>query len=257
VISRSSGSSPASSFFAYVAVLAALRTVVKARRFALTSAGTGLIVTIASMMIPRVSWLHEWVLPPALLLLAYWGSGALFAAPMARAEALLMTADKRLGIPATVPPIVAEVLEAAYVGVYPIVAIGFVLHLALTPSPDSDRFWAVVLITDFICFGMLPWIPTRPPRALEEREPWRSVVRRFNLRFVSATSIHANTFPSGHTAEAIAAALLVVGAPVPVVCAMFVSALAISAGAVLGRYHYALDAVAGWLVGAAVWLVVR
>jgi len=37
---------------------------------------------------------------------------------------------------------------------------------------------------------------------------------------------------------------------------MFVSALAISAGAVLGRYHYALDALAGWLVAVVVWLVV-
>ena len=46
------------------------------------------------------------------------------------------------------------------------------------------------------------------------------------------------------------------GAPVPVVCAMFVGALAISAGAVLGRYHYALDALAGWLVAVVVWLVV-
>ena len=56
--------------------------------------------------------------------------------------------------------------------------------------------------------------------------------------------------------SSIAAALLVAGAPVPVVWAMFVSALAISAGAVLGRYHYALDALAGWLVAIVVWLVV-
>jgi len=28
----------------------------------------------------------------------------------------------------------------------------------------------------------------------------------------------------------------------------------VSAGAVLGRYHYAADAVAGWVVAAAVWV---
>jgi hypothetical protein len=37
---------------------------------------------------------------------------------------------------------------------------------------------------------------------------------------------------------------------------MAIVALAISAGAVLGRYHYALDAVVGWLVAVAVWLLV-
>ena len=134
-----------------------------------------------------------------------------------------MAADRKLGISNyAAPRVVAELLEAAYLSVYAIVGIAFVLHLVLTPSPSPERFWAVVLITDFICFAMLPWIQTRPPRAIEDRDPWRSSVRRLNLRLLGATSIHANTFPSGHAAEAIAAALLVVGAPVPVVCAMFV-----------------------------------
>jgi membrane-associated phospholipid phosphatase len=245
-------------FFAYIGAVAVTRETARARRFALPAAAIGLVATVGSAVIPGVAWLHEWALPPALLLLAYWSSGALFSAPMHRAEAVLMTADRRLGITrAAAPRSVAEILEAAYVGVYPIVAIGFILHLALTPSPSADRFWSVVLITDFICFGMLPWIQTRPPRALEPHEPWDSSVRRFNLRLLGATSIHVNTFPSGHTAEALAAALLVFGAPVPVVGAMLLSALAVSAGAVLGRYHYALDALAGWLVGIGVWLAVK
>jgi len=244
-------------FFLYTIVVALLRGPAARRRFALVLSATGLAATACSRAIPRTAWLHDWLLPPSLLLLGYWSSGALFTAPMSRAEAILMAADRRLGISTyEAPRLVAELLEAAYLSVYAIVGIGFVLHLLLTPAPSPDRFWAVVLITDFICFAMLPWIQTRPPRALEDRDPWRSSVRRFNLRLLGATSIHANTFPSGHAAEAIAAALLVVGAPVPVVCAMFVGALAISAGAVLGRYHYALDALAGWLVAVVVWLVV-
>jgi membrane-associated phospholipid phosphatase len=245
-------------FFIYVGIIAALRRTVPRRRFALVTSGIGLALAVGSASIPRVGWLHEWVLPPALLLLAYWCSGALFATPMVRAEAWMMSVDRRLGIARLVSPrFAAEILEAAYVGVYPIVGMGFVLHLWSTPSPDPNRYWAVVLITDFICFGMLPWIQTRPPRALELCDPWHSSVRRFNLRLLGATSIHANTFPSGHTAEAMAAALLVLGAPLPVVCAMFLSGLAISAGAVLGRYHYAVDAIAGWLVGVVVWFAVR
>jgi hypothetical protein len=244
-------------FFLYIAAIALLRRSVPRRRFALMVSAAGLMITMGAVVVPRIAWVHDWILAPSLLLLGYWSSGALFATPMVGAEAFLMTADKRLGISRIAAPrVVAEILEAAYVGVYPVVGIAFVVHLVLTPSPSPARFWAVVLITDFICFGMLPWIQTRPPRALEKRDPWRSSVRRFNLRLLGATSIHANTFPSGHTAEAIAAALLVLGAPVPVVCVMFSSALAISAGAVLGRYHYALDAVAGWLVAVVVWLAV-
>jgi membrane-associated phospholipid phosphatase len=67
-------------------------------------------------------------------------------------------------------------------------------------------------------------------------------------------SVRVNTFPSGHAAEALAAALLTAAAPAPVNMLMLVNALAVSAGAVLGRYHYAVDAVAGWVVAVVVWL---
>jgi hypothetical protein len=37
---------------------------------------------------------------------------------------------------------------------------------------------------------------------------------------------------------------------------MFAAALAVSAGAVLGRYHYAADAIAGWAVALAVYRLI-
>ena len=86
-------------------------------------------------------------------------------------------------------------------------------------------------------------------------EPWRSSLRALNLRLLGAASIRVNTFPSGHAAEALAAALLVANAPSVVVAWMLFNALAVSAGAVFGRYHYATDAIAGWLVALAVWVV--
>ena len=65
-----------------------------------------------------------------------------------------------------------------------------------------------------------------------------------------------NTFPSGHAAEALAAALLVLDAPLPWVVWMFVNAAAVSAGAVFGRYHFALDAIVGWAVAGVVWMAI-
>ena len=81
-------------------------------------------------------------------------------------------------------------------------------------------------------------------------------MRAFNLRMLGATSIQVNTFPSGHAAEGLAAALLVTAAPPAIVLAMFAAGLAVSAGAVLGRYHYLVDAIAGWIVAVLVFVAI-
>jgi membrane-associated phospholipid phosphatase len=177
---------------------------------------------------------------------------------MCHAERLLLNIDRRLQIRRicrSTPRPIAELLEIAYAAVYVVVPIALVVHLTKTAQPSGALFWAVILITDYICFGTLPWIQTRPPRALEADEPWTAAFRAFNLRLLGRTSIHVNTFPSGHAAEGLAAALLVIGAPVSIVAAMLLVGLSVSAGAVLGRYHYATDIVAGWAVAMTVYLL--
>jgi membrane-associated phospholipid phosphatase len=230
------------------------------RRTALTFAAAGLALSVVSARLPFTAVLHDWLLPPVLLLLGYWTSGLLFVAPMPRAERVLAGIDEALcirQIARSTPRPVAELLEAAYVGVYPLVPAALVIELTLTPSPDPQHFWSVILITDYICFGVLPWVQTRTPRSLEPAEPWHARIRRFNLRLMGAASIQVNTFPSGHAAEALVAALLVLDAPLPWVVVMFSFAAAVSAGAVFGRYHYALDAIAGWAVAVVIWMLLR
>lgn len=248
-------------FFGYVALVALLlpRLPRASLRRALIGAAAGFASLTVSAWLPAQAIPHGWVLPPLLLLPGYWASGALFVAPMPRAERVLVGADRALGISAVAartPCALVELLELAYVGVYPLIPLALALHLCYTPDPDAGRFWTVILVTDFICFGMLPWVQTRPPRAFEPVEPWTSSIRPLNLRLLGATSNQVNTFPSGHAAEALAAALLVSGAPLPIVVAMWIAALAVTAGAVLGRYHYTLDALAGWTVALVVWLMV-
>lgn len=245
-------------FFVYTAVVAVAlpRLAPQARRRALAIGLGGLGLTLASAALPHVVALHDWLIPPTLLLLGYWAGGFVFVAPMPGAERALMAGDTAAGVralSARAPRFVAEFLEFAYAGVYPLIPIALIIHLASSPEPDPERFWTVILVTDYVCFGVLPWVQTRPPRALEDGEPWRADFRRVNLRLLGTASIHVNTFPSGHAAEALAAALLVVGAPLPAVVWMFFNAAAVSAGAVFGRYHYAADAVAGWIVAVVVW----
>jgi hypothetical protein len=246
-------------FFVYIALVTAFMPRLDAakRRLGFTGAGAGLIVGVGAALAQH-PFLYDWILPPLALLVAYWTSGLLFVAPMPRAEHVLLEIDEALRIrriAAAAPRAMAEFLELAYVAVYPIIPIALVVYLTSTGAHDATRFWAVILVTDYICFGMLPWIQTRPPRALEPAAPWHARFRAVNLHLLGKTSIQANTFPSGHAAEALAAALLVAGADTPIVAGMFVMAVAISAGAVFGRYHYAADAIAGWAVALLVWLL--
>jgi membrane-associated phospholipid phosphatase len=256
-------------FFAYVAgvgVWQALssrpdtsaRTPRLIRVLAGVTAGAGLVVL---SRLPGQSWiLTDWIWPPLVLLTSYWTSGLLFRAPVPRQEQALAALDVRFAVrrfARRMPRAMVEGLEAAYTAVYVLVPVSLLLHQFYGESADARGFWAVILITDFICFSALPWIQTRPPRSVEGADPWLSSVRMWNLSLLRSTSIEVNTCPSGHAAEALAAALLALVAPGPIVALMFLAAAAVSAGAVLGRYHYLADVLSGWVVaGVVFWLVV-
>jgi membrane-associated phospholipid phosphatase len=248
-------------FFGYVTILAvSLRALARRQRVACLAAAAIGAAIAAAAHIPRsgVAW-QDWIAPAAVLLIAYWGSGQLYRAPMPTAEAALRRLDHDLRVrtwAGRTPSWLVEVLEAAYAGVYLMIPLALIFHLTLSPSPAASRFWLAILMTDFVCFGVLPWVQTRPPRALEP-EPWTSRVRTFNLRIVGAASIGVNTFPSGHAAEALIAVLLLTDLPFIVPTLMLVGALAVSAGAVLGRYHFAADVFAGWAVALVVWVWLR
>jgi hypothetical protein len=247
-------------FFLYIGVLSLSFAGIDRRKRTLALIGStiGLVITTVSQGWPNAV-LNGWIVPPALLLVAYWTSGLLYRAPMLRAERMLCRFDQRLHIrpiAAAAPRLLAELLEFAYVAVYPIVPVALIVHVATSKTPDPARFWTVILLTDFVCFGMLPWVQTRPPRTLHQQPPWNARFRAVNLRLLGKTSVQVNTFPSGHAAEAFAALLLVLDAPPLLVAWMLVNALAISAGAALGQYHFAADVLAGWAVALVVWLLV-
>ena len=243
-------------FLGYVVVVGLLPRGLDGRRRGMILAGAALgAATLAvALALGQDSFATRWLLPPLLLLLGYWTSGLLFVAPMPRVERLMAAIDRRLAIQsiaARCPRVLVEVFELAYAGVYLLVP--FALFIALRSGVTSDRFWTTILVTDYLCFAMLPWIQTRPPRSIGFAVPWRSAWRPVNEQLLAAGSVQVNTFPSGHAAEGLALALLVLDAPMPLVVVMFFCAAAISAGAVLGRYHYAADAFAGWFVALLVW----
>jgi len=207
------------------------------------------------------------VIPLAILLVGYWLSGLFFVSPMLAIEQRLMRVDERLlqrpGILAAYassPRIVRELFETAYLLVYPVIPAA-VVTLAIGGHLDAvPRFWSTVLLAEFVSYGMLPWLQTRPPRALEAaagvlHPP--SAIRRFNAAILSRGSIQVNTIPSGHAAGAVAIALAVADVMPAAGIVFAFMAVMIVAATVLGRYHYLVDSLLGALVAAGAWLICR
>jgi membrane-associated phospholipid phosphatase len=215
----------------------------------------------------RLSPAVEIVVPSLTLLAGYWLSGLLFVRPNVRIERWLQSLDHRVlthtGILAWFcrsPRIVQEFFELSYLLVYLAVPAGATTLVIAGHADQVGRFWTIVLLAEFACYGMLPWIQTRPPRLIESADgiaPRAVGVRRLNLSLVNTASIQANTLPSGHAAGALATALAV-GAIMPVAGVVFLlAALSISIATVFGRYHYVVDTVLGVLVALAAWSVIQ
>lgn len=197
---------------------------------------------------------RDW-LPAVQILIGYWLSGVFFERPMLGVEAWLARSDAwlfdRLGarwVAERGPRLLLESLELAYLLVYLVVPAGFAVAYFAVPSADVDRYWTIVLLAELVCYGMLPWVQTRPPRALGDHmmiDTRRLAIRALNVRILASGSIQVNTLPSGHAAGAVATALAV-GALLPEAgLAFLVIALGIVVGSVIGRYHYAADSVLG------------
>src|SRR5215203_5781907 len=91
-------------FFGYAVVLAPLLPGLPrvARRRAVLTALAGLGLCLIAHFADTVVLLREWLMPPALLLVGYWTSGQLFAAPMPGVERALDGLDRKLGVDAAV-----------------------------------------------------------------------------------------------------------------------------------------------------------
>ncbi len=175
----------------------------------------------------------------------YWLPALLVSRPPGKFEAWLRRTDR---LTARSGP----VAELAYLLCYPLVPAAFTAVFVNGSMADIDRFWTSALGAGYACYVSLPWLVSRPPRRLED-EGRRSNVRTLNLRVLDCVSHGWNTFPSGHVAVAVAAALSVLPVAPAAGAVLLVLAAGVVVGSVSGRYHYAVDAVAGVIVGAAAW----
>ena len=228
-------------------------------------ASAGVLVATTSRFAPALELsdvvrihLRDWWLLLALPL-AYWAPAPLAGAANVRLERWLQRIDARLGL--TRLDLGAHgVLEFAYLLVYPMVPAGL---LAVTTSGTYlvAEFWSALLAAVLPCYGLLPLLPTRPPRAflMPDSEPANTAttsVRRANIRFFAMFGNTWNTLPSGHAAGAAAVAVMVWRSGSPLAPVFALLAIGIALGTVRGRYHYAVDTMLGVALGAGAGIIV-
>jgi hypothetical protein len=221
----------------------------KRRKKITAIAATGLAITLFTAlvlpaMVPMLaaSVCRDWV-PYLLLLMFYWQAGQFVTRTDAGFEARLERLDQRIVVPllegwARRPggAGILACLEFAYLFCYASMPLGLAALYMMRRGREADYFWAAVLPAAYVCYGMLAFLQTRPPRRIGEK--WSATlpsgkIRALNLWILRHASIQANTFPR-------------------VGLVFLAVAISIALGAVAGRYHYAADAILAALLAAAV-----
>jgi membrane-associated phospholipid phosphatase len=240
----------AAAFFIVFAVAALVSRAPKARRIraSLLSAAFGVAVIAAT----RASADFRGWFGHAYLLAGYWIPALLILSSdhESRFEKWLTHSDAQWrSFAIALPAWAASILELSYLLCYVLVPTAFVFVWSSGTTADVDRFWTAVLLSGFVCYGSLPWLISRPPRLLNTSATDGVGVRGINQFVLTRVSHGLNTFPSGHVAVSLAAALEVLPLSQPVGTVLLVTAAAIGAGAIVGRYHYAVDVAFGALLG--------
>ena len=258
-------------YFVYIVLLSFFFKVSSRRRCWLEAINAALVVGLFLLPVAAqshsgwyVSILRDW-LPVPLILIGYHESGRLtFPRVDQFFENTFLRWDKSLFrtglfqlVKGNLPGWFDAILEFAYLQCYVIVPSGIAVLYLAHQKVLADEYWSVVLPAVFAAYGLTPLFPAQPPRKLPQdsllpREA--SLLRRFNLWIHDHASIKVNTFPSGHVAGAVAASLALMR-PLPIAGACYlVITVGIALGAIRGRYHYLIDAVAGALVAVAAYL---
>jgi len=258
-------------FFSFLIALAWLRPLIPFRRAKVTALGLAAVALVSGMQfLDRLlkplptSVIRDW-LPALLFLVAYWTAGLFFITPNEKLQSRLIRFDrkvlgrlKKYGAGASFSRPIAAYFEIAYLLCYPLVPFGIGTLYIARMGRHADEFWAVVLSSAYLCYAVLPFAQTLPPRMLTTGEgsmlpPTRA--RKLNLWILHYGSIQVNTFPSAHVATALSVSLVLLHLLPQAGIAFLWISVSIAIGAVLGRYHYAADALIGAAAAIAVFLM--
>jgi len=115
-----------------------------------------------------------------------------------------------------------------------------------------NKLLIVYLLGTLLAYSLFPYFPSDPPRvvfAATDMPHVMTVLRRLNLWMVGGYGIHSSVFPSAHVSSAFSAgwALLFLLPNKRIVgCGMLIYAASVALATVYGRYHFGVDALAGF-----------
>jgi len=151
-------------------------------------------------------------------------------------------------------PVVPSILEIAYSLVYVTAPFGLAMLYVYGARKRSERYLLILVLGVLLSYAQFPFWPSEPPRTVfpgEDAPSMQTIFRRFNWFLLGGYGIHTSVFPSAHVSGAFAAAFGVRQAlpekPWVSRCLLAIAVL-IATATVYGRYHYVVDAVAGFAV---------
>jgi membrane-associated phospholipid phosphatase len=207
--------------------------------------------------------MRNWI-PLALMLLAYKEMGWL--APAAhdhhleqswiRWDRLVLRGWGGRGVIESAGPLFPSILELCYLLVYALPAFSMSMLYVYRRSRSAEVLLVIYLLGLFLSYVQFPYWPSEPPWVVfpgEDAPAVDTILRRFNAWILGGYGIHTSVFPSAHVSGALAAAFAlrrVLQDRPWVYRGVFVYAILVAIATVYGRYHYAVDAAAGMVMGA-------
>lgn len=149
-------------------------------------------------------------------------------------------------------PVIPGYLEFCYLLVYGIGAFSLAALYITRRLERVNDFLLIYLTGCLLSYALFPYFPSDPPRVVfagTDLPNYVSPIRMLNLSLVHDYGIHSSVFPSAHVSSAFAAAwgLMKVLPEQPWIGrGMLIYAVSVSVATVYGRYHYSVDAIAGF-----------
>lgn len=148
-------------------------------------------------------------------------------------------------------PVLPSLLEISYSLVYVIPHFSIAMLYVYKRRERVDRFLFPFVLAVLMSYALFPFFPSEPPRTVfpgEDYPSFDTIFRKFNWALLGGYGIHTSVFPSAHVSGAFSAALAMLRT-LPekrwVGRALMGLAVLIATATVYGRYHYAVDGLAG------------
>ncbi len=147
-----------------------------------------------------------------------------------------------------------EFLEFCYLLVYGVGPLVVLMAILARRRHGTDQLWVAYLAGTLGAYALFPYFPSDPPRTLfpaSDLPHVMTVMRQINLYIVGGYGIHSSVFPSAHVSSAFSAAWgLLITIPEKRWIGWSVAgyAVLVSIATLYGRYHYGVDALAGFTV---------